>query len=73
VTGAVKGDTGVERLTFGELFESVKPFFWRVFGLNLLLGLVFLFVAVVFGIGFGIISVLTFGLGRCASSRWAAC
>jgi hypothetical protein len=56
------------RLTFGSVFNSTKPFFWRVLGLNLLifvgwfvilmaLGMVFLFGAI-FTLGFGLICLL---------------
>ena len=39
IRGAHEADQGVERLTFGGLFQSSTPFFWRIFGLNLLFGL----------------------------------
>ncbi len=63
VQGTVKADAGAETLTFMELFESGKPFFWRILGLNFLAGwaLFFLFLLIlmpVIGIG-----ALTFGIG----------
>jgi hypothetical protein len=38
--GTQLGDGGAERLSFGELFRGGLPYFWRVFLLNLLVGLV---------------------------------
>jgi len=39
VHGTRLSDEGAERLSFGELFSASLPYFWRVFGLNLLVGL----------------------------------
>jgi len=39
VQGAIQGDDGVPRLEFGSLFSSSFAYFWRVFLLNLLVGL----------------------------------
>ena len=36
IQGTVQSEEGVERLTFGALFNSGKPFFWRLLGLNFL-------------------------------------
>lgn len=41
IRGTVQGDRGAERLSFSELFSGSLPYFWRVFGLNLLVGLAF--------------------------------
>jgi len=41
IRGTVQGDRGVEKLSFGELFSGSMPYFWRVFGLNLIVGLAF--------------------------------
>lgn len=63
VQGAARADKSEERLSFGELFSSGKPFFWRVFGLTLVtsLGLLILFLLLVLPlIG---VSVLTMGIG----------
>jgi hypothetical protein len=50
IKGAALADSGTERLTFNELFSGSLPYFWRVFLLNLVIGigifLVFLIVAV---------------------------
>jgi hypothetical protein len=68
IQGTVTGDELLdsemdERLTFGELFSSGKPYFWRVFGFNLLAGLaIFVVVLLLFLPMIGII-IVTFGIG----------
>jgi hypothetical protein len=42
IRGTLQAEEGAERLSFGELFRGSMPFFWRVFGLTFLIGLVFL-------------------------------
>ncbi len=50
IRGAQQADQDMEaRLTFGELFKGSLPYFWRVFLLNLLVGLVFFVVAILSG------------------------
>ncbi|RME08658.1 MAG: hypothetical protein D6803_00655 [Anaerolineae bacterium] len=39
VQGAMLAEDGVGQLAFAQRLENIKPFFWRVLGLNLLLGL----------------------------------
>jgi ABC-type multidrug transport system fused ATPase/permease subunit len=39
IHGTRRSEEGAERLTFSELFSASMPYFWRVFGLNLLVGL----------------------------------
>lgn len=59
IRGTFRADGGAERLGFGELFQESLPFFWRVFGLSLLIGLAFLVVlAPIIALG-----VLTAGIG----------
>ena len=41
VRGASQADRGAARLSFSELFRGGLPYFWRVFGLNLIVGLAF--------------------------------
>jgi hypothetical protein len=43
IRGTVKAEQGAEHLTFGELWRDGLAYFWRVFGLNLLIGLIILF------------------------------
>ena len=40
IRGVVKAEEGAQRLTFGELWRESLPYFWRVFGLNLLVGVI---------------------------------
>lgn len=51
IKGAGQADAGAERLSFAELWTGSTPYFWRMFGLNLLVGLPFfiLFVVLVGG------------------------
>lgn len=59
IRGTYRAERGAERLAFGELFSESMPYFWRVFGLSLLIGLAFLLLLlplVLFG-------VLTAGIG----------
>lgn len=62
IRGTQQADEGATRLAFGQLFRNSLPYFWRVFFLNLLIGLVV--VAIVFvGIILGMAgTVLTLGL-----------
>ena len=59
IKGTYRAEQGAERFIFGELFSESMPYFWRVFGLSLLIGLLFLliFLPLIF---FGI---LTAGIG----------
>ncbi|NUM45685.1 MAG: hypothetical protein HUU38_13360 [Anaerolineales bacterium] len=63
VKGTVEGERGVVSLSFGELFGQVRPFFWRVIGLGLLLGLVFVVLGGMFAVFAGIFTSITFGFG----------
>jgi len=47
INGAKKADAGAERLGFGELWNESLPYFWRMFGLSLLVGLPFFIIAVI--------------------------
>jgi len=59
IKGASQADAGVETLTFGEIWTESLPYFWRMFGLNLLIGLPFflLIVIVVGGLAFAGVSM----------------
>lgn len=59
ILGTDKAEKGRESFSFGELFSESMPYFWRVFGLAFLIGLIFvlLFIPLVF---FG---VITAGIG----------
>lgn len=64
IKGTYKAEQGEERLIFGELFSESMPYFWRVFGLSLLIGLLFLLIflpLIFFGVitaGIGFICIL---------------
>jgi hypothetical protein len=57
IKGTALADKGAEHLVFGELWSESMPFFWRVFGLNFLVGLAFLIIL----IPLIVISVATLG------------
>ncbi|MEA3351888.1 MAG: hypothetical protein U9Q82_14845 [Chloroflexota bacterium] len=63
IQGTIQADGDADRLSFGELFSTVKPFFWRILGLNLLMGLAIFSLVTLFLIFGAIASVLTFGIG----------
>jgi len=64
IRGTYQAEGGAERLNFGELFSGSMPYFWRVFGLALLIGLLSLLVIlplVFFGVitaGIGFLCIL---------------
>ena len=59
IKGTYKAEQGAAQLVLSELFSESMPYFWRVFGLSFLIGLVFLVILIPF-ILFG---VLTAGIG----------
>lgn len=59
IRGTYQAELGTDRLVFGELFSGSMPYFWRVFGLSLL---IFLIAFVVF-IPLALFGVLTAGIG----------
>jgi len=69
VRGVLKADGGPNqalkaiRLTFGELFTGSLPYFWRVFGLNLVVGLLITAVVILIVLALIFGSILTLGLG----------
>ncbi len=44
IRGAFQVEKGSEKLIFGQLFSESMPYFWRMFGLSLIVGLPFLIV-----------------------------
>jgi hypothetical protein len=63
IQGAAQVDRGAAHLTFGDLFSQSTPYFWRVFGLSLLVGIA-TFLVVILLVVFGILgSVATLGIG----------
>lgn len=63
IRGTYQAETGVGRLNFGELFSESMPYFWRVFGLSLLILLIALVVFVPLVLGGTLFSALTAGIG----------
>jgi hypothetical protein len=62
IRGTVEAEHGAERLTFGQLWREGLKYFWRVFGLNLLVGIV-IFIAFMVILFSGIaLSIATLGL-----------
>jgi len=57
IRGTHQDYNGATRLTFGEIFSGSTPYFWRVFGLNLLVGLL-AFVAIVGLLFLGLLGVV---------------
>lgn len=59
IKGTSKAEAGTEKISFGELWSESLPYFWRVFGLNFLIGLaIFLiFVPLI------LLGVVTAGIG----------
>lgn len=62
IKGTLKAEEGAERMGFIELFNASTPYFWRVFGLSIMLFFLF-FVLVMFGVlVFMAATMLTFGV-----------
>jgi hypothetical protein len=61
IKGAGKADAGVESMSFGELWTESLPYFWRMFGLSLIIGLpsFILVVILLVGLGLGAYTAIT--------------
>jgi hypothetical protein len=62
IQGTVQAEAEAERLSFGKLLQDGYPFFWRVLGLNVLLGIVFFFLVLFLLVPFIVITAVTFGV-----------
>jgi hypothetical protein len=62
IRGTVKAEQGAERLTFSELWHDGLTYFWRVFGLNLTIGLVIFIAIVLLAILAVVLTVGTLGI-----------
>ena len=62
IRGTMKAEQGADRLTFGELWREGLSYFWRVFGLNLLVVLIILAVVLVLFIPGAILTGLDLGM-----------
>ncbi len=63
IKGTLEAEAGAESLPFGELFSTSMPYFWRIFGLNLLAGVALAVIGIIIA---GIIlffTVITVGIG----------
>ena len=54
IKGASKADGGAASLSFGEIWTESTPYFWRMFGLNLMVGLPFFILVVIVLVGLGL-------------------
>jgi len=62
IRGTLKAEQGADRLTFGELWREGLTYFWRVFGLNLLIGVIIFLVFLAIFIPGAILTAVTVGL-----------
>ena len=62
IRGTTKAEQGAERLTFGELWRDGLAYFWRVFGLNLLIGISIFLAAMIMIFAGILLTVGTLGL-----------
>ncbi len=63
IRGTIDADEGAQRLSFGPLFSASLPYFWRVFLLNFLLGLMSFILVLVLIVPSILAIVATKGLG----------
>ncbi len=63
IQGTIKAEAGAERLTFGELFNEGKPYFWRVLIFNFLAGLVIFLGILILMVPLIGMTVVTLGIG----------
>jgi len=63
IRGAVQADQETRKPEFSELFNGSMHYFWRVFGLNVLVGLALAVIIVVFFVVGVLGSIVTLGLG----------
>jgi hypothetical protein len=62
IKGTSQADDGAERLTFGALFNEGMHYFWRVFLLNLMVGLAVFAAVVILFLIFIVAGIVTLGL-----------
>lgn len=63
IRGALQAEEGKEKLSFGELLSGVKPFFWRILGLNLLIGISVFALVMLAVLALIFIGIITLGFG----------
>jgi hypothetical protein len=62
IRGTVKAEQGADRLTFGELWRDGLTYFWRVFGLNLLLWVIIVIAIILLSLLGIILAIGTLGI-----------
>ncbi len=62
IQGTIQAESGVDRMTFSELFNTGKPYFWRVFGFNFLAGIAIFIIVLLLLIPLIAMTALTFGI-----------
>ena len=62
IKGIFKAEQGAESMGFGELWSESQPYFWRVFGLSFLIGLIFFVIFLVIFLPLILLGVLTAGM-----------
>jgi len=62
VRGSRMADEGAQRLGLGELFSASLPYFWRMFGLNLLVGLAIGLALLIIMVPFVLLALGTLGV-----------
>lgn len=63
IRGTLQADQEANQVIFGELFSGSLPYFWRVFGLNLIVGLASFFLVLILIAPFALFAILTLGIG----------
>lgn len=63
VKGALMAETSTTPITFGNVFQATKPFFWRMLGLNLLVAAVFLVLGFLVAGFVAVVTIFTLGIG----------
>jgi hypothetical protein len=57
IRGTWQAEGGTDRLVLGQLFSESTPFFWRMFGLSVVVGLPFALLVAVVAAGFALIAI----------------
>ena len=63
IRGTQQADQGAEKLVLGELFSGSFPYFWRIFLLNLLIGLAFIILVLLLMLPVILLGIATAGIG----------
>jgi hypothetical protein len=71
IKGSSKADAGASTMSFGEIWTESTPYFWRMFGLNVLVGLPFLLLIAILLTGIGFAGYATYINGNTGSDLFA--